>query len=60
MFSILLVSKLLTINLSGSTTGVYGSQDKTLMLLNFPSEEPFSAAGGTKLWQGCHKAFIIL
>lgn len=60
MFSILLVSKLSTINLSGSTTRVYSFQDKTLMLLNFSGEEPFSAAGGVKLRQGCHKAFVIL
>lgn len=60
MFSILLVSKLSAINLSESTTGVYSSRDKNLMLLNFLGKEPFSAAGGVKLRQGCCKVFVIL
>lgn len=60
MFSILLVSKLSAINLSESTTGVYSSWDKNLTLLNFLGKEPFSAAGGVKLRQGCCKVFVIL
>lgn len=60
MFSILLVSKLSAINLSGSTTGVYSSRDKTLMLLNFLGKEPFSAARGVKLRHGCCKVFAVL
>lgn len=60
MFSILLVSKLLSTNLSGSTTGVYTFWDKNLMLLNFLGKQPFSAAGGVKHWQGCCKVFLIL
>lgn len=48
MFSILLVSKLSAINLSGSTTGLYSSWDKTLTLLNFLGKESFSAAGVLK------------
>lgn len=60
MFSIWLVSKLSAINLSESTTRVYSSRDKNLMLLNFLGKEPFSAAGGVKLRQGCCKVFVIL